>query len=92
MADTALEIVNMMIDAMAGSEQPKHDTLVPALLELAGYIGNISGDIGDAVQAWMSEHPELVTTVQDHSLDSDKFVVGLFQQVTTEDISEMIGE
>ena len=87
MADTALEIVNMMIDAMAGSEQPKHDTLVPALLELAGYIGNISGDIGESVQAWIEEHPDAIAEAVGES-----YIDGMFDSLTTSDIEEMIGE
>ena len=83
MADTALDIVNMMIDAMAGSPQPKQETLVPALLELAGYIADISGDIGEAVQSWIEEHPDAI---------SESYIEGMFDSLTTSDIEEMIGE
>ena len=95
MADqTALQVINDIIDNLAGEHVEIPKTMVPALLLLAEYISDLSGtiteDIGDAVEAWMDEHPEEVTTVRDYSLDSDKFVPGLFQQVTSEDIQEMI--
>lgn len=38
----------------------------------------------EAVNTWLDEHPEATTTVQDHSLNIDKMVVGTLGYVTPE--------
>lgn len=40
--------------------------------------------IGEQVDKWLEKHPEATTTVQDHSLTIDKFIVGSLGYVTPE--------
>ena len=40
--------------------------------------------IGQQVNEWLDEHPEATTTVQDHSLNIDKMVIGTLGYVTPE--------
>ena len=44
-----------------------------------------TGDVSEAVNDWLDEHPEATTSVEDHSLTMDKLVVGTLGYVTPED-------
>ena len=44
----------------------------------------ISGQIQEAVNAWLTAHPEATTTVQDHSLSYEKMIIGTLGYVTPE--------
>ena len=90
MADqTAIGVLNDMVDTLAGSHVEIPETLVPALLVLSGYITDLGGDIEEAVANYLGAHPELVTTVQDKSLTANKFADGVFTALTDAQIDAM---
>lgn len=52
-------------------------------LQNGGYVAD-QQQIGQKVNAWLDEHPEATTTVQNHSLSIDKMVIGTLGYVTPE--------
>ena len=72
MADTAVETIGEIIANLGGTMTAT--TVVPALDELKDLLGE--GGITDAVNAWLEDHPEATTTVQDNSLTTDKYQDG----------------
>lgn len=90
MADqTAIGVLNDMIDTLAGEHVEIPETIVPALLVLSGYISNLGGDIEEAVANYLDAHPEATTTVQDGSITARKFADGVFTALTDEQIDAM---
>ena len=74
MADTAVPVVGEIIANLGGTMTA--ETIVPALEELKGLLGE--GGITDAVDAWLEEHPEATTTVEDGSITAAKFAEDVF--------------
>ena len=70
MADTAVEAVMDIVTDLGGSGSPR--TVVEALGLLREAIGAISDDIEAAVDAWLDDHPEATTTVQDGAITHAK--------------------
>lgn len=72
--ETAVPIINGIVESLGGTSDAT--TIVPALKELAEVIGSGIVDpeaIAAAVDAWLDEHPEATTTVQDDSLTTAKY-------------------
>lgn len=74
MADTAVETIGEIIANLGGAMTAT--TVVPALDELKDLLGE--GGITDAVDAWLEEHPEATTTVEDGSITAAKFAEDVF--------------
>ncbi len=74
MADTAVETIGEIIANLGGTMTAT--TVVPALDELKDLLGE--GGITDAVNAWLEDHPEATTTVEDGSITAAKFAEGVF--------------
>ena len=90
MADqTALDVLSGIIDSLAGEHVDIPDTLVPALLVLAGYIQSLSEDMAADVAAYLEAHPELTTTVQDGSITKAKFADGVFDALTSAQVDAL---
>lgn len=90
MADTVVPtIMGIAADhGWPGGEMP--DTVIEALGILAGYIGSMDPeDIARAVDEWLDDHPEAVTTVEDGSITAAKFADGVFLKLTDSDIDEL---
>lgn len=51
---------------------------------LSAYEEIFTSDVSESVQAWLDEHPEATTTVQDGSLTTAKFVTGALGYVSYE--------
>ena len=74
MADTAVETIGEIIANLGGAMTAT--TVVPALDELKDLLGE--GGITAAVDAWLEEHPEATTTVEDGSITAAKFAGDVF--------------
>lgn len=86
---TALEVMNDMIDTLAGEHVDIPETMVPALLVLSGYISDLGGDIGAAVDSWLTSHPEATTTVQDGSITKKKLSSDLLASLTNTQVDAL---
>ena len=69
MADTELEVLDEIVDVLGGTSG-QYETVVPALRQIKELLGGES--IPNAVDAWLDEHPEATTTVQDGSITGPK--------------------
>lgn len=68
MADTAVPIIREIITNLGGTSDA--ETVVPALNDLKELLGE--GGISEAVDAWLDEHPEATTTVEDDAITRAK--------------------
>ena len=75
--DTAVPIINGMVESLGGTSDAT--TVVPALKALADVLSGGIVDpevITEAVDAWLEEHPEATTTVQDGAITTAKLADG----------------
>ena len=68
MADTAVPIIREIITNLGGTSDAT--TVVEALSDLKDLLGE--GGISEAVDAWLDEHPEATTTVEDDAITRAK--------------------
>lgn len=91
MADTTteLEVLNQIVDTLGG-QSGQHETVVPVLEDIRDLLG---GDgIPNAVDAWLDEHPEATTTVQDGVVTTAKLADGAVTNAKlTDDVRNRIG-
>ena len=85
MAETALDILGEIIANLGGTMTAT--TVVPALKELEGILGE--GGITEAVDAWLTEHPEATTTVEDGSITAVKFAADVFDALDADEIDAL---
>ena len=76
MADntTELEVLNQIVDVLGG-QSGQYETVVPVLQQIKELLAAGITDpeaIAEAVAAWLDEHPEATTTVQDGSITGVK--------------------
>ena len=76
MADntTELEVLNQIVDVLGG-QSGQYETVVPVLQQIKELLASGITDpeaIAAAVSAWLDEHPEATTTVQDGSITGVK--------------------
>ena len=76
MADntTELEVLNQIVDVLGG-QSGQYETVVPVLQQIKELLASGITDpeaIAEAVSAWLDEHPEATTTVQDGSITGVK--------------------
>ena len=76
MADTTteLEVLNQIVDVLGG-QSGQYETVVPVLQQIKELLEAGITDpeaIAEAVSAWLDEHPEATTTVQDGSITGVK--------------------
>ena len=76
MADntTELEVLDQIVDVLGG-QSGQYDTVVPVLQQIKELLAAGITDpeaIAEAVTAWLDEHPEATTTVQDGSITGVK--------------------
>lgn len=85
MDETAVPVVGEIISNLGGTMTA--ETLVPALEELKDVIGTGIADpevVAEAVDAWLDEHPEATTTVQDGSITYAKLASDAHYMTTDE--------
>ena len=86
--DTAVPIINAMIAALGGT--PTATTVVPALNQLAEVIGTVDPEaIEAAVNAWLDEHPEATTTVEDGAINRQKLAESMYAVLSLSDIDNL---
>jgi len=78
MADntTELEVLDEIVDVLGGTSG-QYETVVPVLQQIKELLAAGITDpeaIAEAVAAWLDEHPEATTTVQDGSITDQKLV------------------
>ena len=73
MADTELEVLDEIVDVLGGTSG-QYETVVPTLRQIKELLGDeaLAGYVG----AWLDEHPEATTTVEDDSLTTAKYKDG----------------
>lgn len=85
MADTAVPTIGEIVTALGGT--PTAETVVPALEELKEQLGE--GGFEQYVNAWLDDHPEATTTVQDGAITAAKLASGLVEAISNADVSAM---
>ena len=81
MADTTteLEVLDEIVDVLGG-QSGQYETVVPVLRQIKELLASGITDpesIAEAVTAWLDEHPEATTTVQDGSITEAKLAQAL---------------
>ncbi len=108
MADTTteLEVLDQIVDVLGG-QSGQYETVVPVLQQIKELLASGITDpesIAEAVTAWLDEHPEATTTVQDGSitvmklaqdvielLDNKADIDGYYSQLTAGLAENLIG-
>lgn len=86
--DTAVPIINAMIATLGGT--PTATTVVPALNQLAEVIGTVDPEAIEAsVNAWLDEHPEATTTVEDGAINRQKLADDMYAVLSLSDIDNL---